>query len=209
MPLNILLADDHVIIMDGLRMLINGLLPEAHIIQVRDMEAAVKHLRHTETQLTVCDINMPGANHFGIVKMIKSIQPKTKLLMLSAYNPGLYAHRYLQEGADAYLSKNVEPSKIGEVILGLVQSAGMAPEHGHNADLHPKETSPLELLSNRELEVAQLLIQGYGILEIGNLLKLHVNTVSTYKARILEKLNILSIPELVAVFRNYSDWCLG
>ncbi|PZF74052.1 response regulator transcription factor [Taibaiella soli] len=193
--MNILLADDHVIIMDGLRLLINSILPNASVCQVKDADALIAHLRHTETELVVCDINMPGGNHPGIVNMIKSIQPKTKLLMLSGFDPGLYANRYLQAGADAYLNKNSNTLEIGNVILALLEGK----EQEKFADYN---VSPLQLLSNRELEVAQLLIDGNGILEIANLLKLHVNTISTYKARIFEKTNIASIPELVALFQN-------
>ena len=212
MAINILLADDHIIIMDGVKSLISRLVPEARITQVSEMDAVLAHLGHTETQLVVCDINMPGANHFGIVKMIKAIQPETKLLILSAYNPALYAHRYLEEGADAYLSKNAATSEIGATIMKLlygVPGGDTVPETKPLPDSPAMAASPVTTLSNRELEVAQLLIEGNGILEIANLLQIHVNTVSTYKTRIFEKMNITSIPELVAVFRNYTGWSLG
>lgn len=201
--MNILLADDHVIIMDGLRSLIARLAPEAHVTQVSDLDALLAYLTHTEVQLVICDINMPGANHFGIVKQIKSVRPHTKLLMLSAYSPGLYAQRYLQEGADAYLNKNVPTEEIGNAILALLQGeAGVGIEEPDETVEPAAGTSPLAALSNRELEVAQLLTEGNGILEIANLLQLHTNTVSTYKARIFEKMNVASIPELVVLFRN-------
>jgi len=211
MAINILLADDHSIITDGLRSLIARLVPGAVTTQVSDMDAVLVHLGHTETQLVVCDINMPGANHFGIVKMIKSLQPGVKLLILSAYNPELYAHRYLEEGADAYLGKNAATSEIGDTVMRLLYGAGVdtVAETEPLTDHRAGPVSPVTTLSNRELEVAQLLIEGNGILEISNLLQIHVNTVSTYKTRIFEKMNIASIPELVAVFRNYTGWSLG
>lgn len=171
------------------------LIPDARVTEVTDMAAALAHLKHTEMQLVICDINMPGANHFGIVKTIKSIQPNTKLLILSAYNPQLYAHRYIQEGADAYLSKNASISEIENTILAVLNGTVNAADTA--------EISPLATLSNRELEVARLLIEGNGILEIANLLQLGVSTVSTYKIRIFEKLNISNIPALAAMFHNY------
>lgn len=194
--MNILLVDDHVIITDRLKSMIGQLIPDARIAEVSDMAAALTFLKHTETQLVICDINMPGANHFGIVKMIKSIRPHTKLLILSAYNPQLYAHRYLQEGADAYLSKNASIPEIENTIVGVLQ--------GRQDITVTVEKSPLAILSNRELEVAQLLIEGNGILEIANLLQLHVSTVSTYKIRVFEKLNISSVPALAAMLHNYN-----
>ena len=212
MKINILLADDHIIILDALKSLISTLLPEVNVTRASDMDTVLVCLKQQEIQLVICDINMPGANHFGIVKMIKSIKPETKLLILSAYSPALYAQRYLQEGADAYLSKNADTSEIRNTIINLLQEAsgiGSAREKGLLADPHAVDTSPLKILSNRELEVAQLLIEGNGILEIANLLQIHVNTVSTYKARVFEKVNITSIPELVAIFRNYTSWGIG
>jgi len=207
MAINILLADDHTVISDGIKMLIHSFLPDAHIAQAGTMEATIKYLKTKETQLVICDINMPGANNLGMVQIIKSIQPRTKLLMLTAYSPRIYAHRYLREGADAYLSKNAETEKIKTVVLGLLAGKSHFPvdkEADYYAAGHTEESSPHKLLSNRELEVAQLLIQGSGILEISNLLHIHVNTVSTYKTRIFEKMNVLSIPELIEVFRDYA-----
>jgi DNA-binding NarL/FixJ family response regulator len=177
------------------------------------MAAVAAHLEHTDTQLVICDINMPGANHFGVVKTIKSLRPGAKLLMLSAYNPALYAQRYLEEGADAYLSKSAATAEIGNTILALLRDekppADLPEETTGSETGETMQASPLTVLSNRELEVAQLLVDGNGILEIANLLQLHTNTVSTYKTRIFEKMNIASVPELVAVFRQYTNWGLG
>lgn len=195
--MNVLLADDHLIITDRLKSMIIELLPDVQIAEASDMAAVLEHLRQTETQLVICDVNMPGANHFGMVKAIKSVQPETKLIILSAYDPQLYAHRYLQEGADAYLSKNVPVEEIEHTILNVLQCS---------PDIAVTATdSPLSVLSNRELEVAQLLIEGNGILEIANLLQLSVSTVSTYKIRVFEKLKITNVPALAAMFHNYGE----
>jgi DNA-binding NarL/FixJ family response regulator len=196
--MNILLADDHTIIMDALKSMIKRLIPDARIAEVSDMAAALAYLRQVDTQLVICDINMPGANHFGIVKSIRAIRPHTKLVMLSAYSPALYANRYLQEGADAYLSKNMPLPEIELTIAAVLQ--------GRQQPGSVAGDSPLSLLSNRELEVAQLLIEGNGILEVANLLELRVSTVSTYKTRVFEKLNISNVPALAAIFQNYPNW---
>lgn len=213
MPINILLADDHEIIIDGLTALIRGILPDAHIVRATDLDMVLRHLAQSHIHLAICDINMPGANHFRMVNAIRTISPDVKLLILSAYKQSIYARRYLKEGADAYLHKNTASSSILDTIVALLQGtyappavAGLDPASGPRESV--TESSPLEQLSNRELEVAQLLIRGLGILEIANTLDIHVNTVSTYKSRVFEKMNVLSIPELVAVFNTYSDWCL-
>lgn len=208
MPVNILLADDHLIITDALAAMIRESRPEANILQAKDLDTALDHLRHTEVQLAVCDINMPGANNFQMVRTIKTLQPDIRLMILSAYRETLYAHRYLKEGADAYLHKNTETGKIRDTILSLLHD-GSAGIKTATPEVLEEESTPLSQLSNRELEVAQLLIQGFGILEISNLLNVHVNTVSTYKSRIFEKMNILSVPELIALFRSYADWSIS
>jgi DNA-binding NarL/FixJ family response regulator len=207
MPTNILLADDHAIVTDGLKLLIGKLLPEAKLTTVSDFEAVMKFLRHTKTQLIVCDINMPGANDFSMVKKIRQQQPDIKLLLLTAYDAQLYAQRYLEEGADAYVSKNVETSLLGEVVLGLLgQRSTRFIMTGSGQRIYQTDDviSPIKQLSNRELEVARLLVDGQGILEIANLLNVQSNTVSTYKTRIFEKLNVKSVPALVAVFHNFN-----
>lgn len=206
--MNILLADDHMIVTDGLELLINRLLPQAKVTAVRDFDAVLKFLHHTKAQLVVCDINMPGGNDFSMVRKIKDLQPNTKLLLLTAYDARLYGRRYLDEGADAYVSKNAEASAFGEAVLFLL-GKGFAKfiMTGDGRRIYQTENavSPLTQLSNRELEVAQLLVDGQGILEISNLLQVQSNTVSTYKMRIFEKLNVKSVPALVAVFHNFNN----
>jgi len=195
MSINVLLADDHLIITDRLKLMITQLIPDVQITEVNDMAAALTALRQSEIQLVICDVNMPGANHFGIVKAIKSIRPQARLIMLSAYDPRLYAYRYLQEGADAFLSKSVSIAEIEATVLSVLNSKP-------NAAVVSTD-SPLSALSNRELEVAQLLIEGNGILEIANLLQLSVSTVSTYKIRVFEKLALTNVPALAALFHNH------
>ena len=202
MPIQILIADDHYIVTEGLTTLIEKILPTAQIKSFARLDDAINYLKQTTIHLIICDINMPGGNHFGIVSKIKAIQPQAKLLMLSAYSPKLYGSKYIEEGADAYLSKNDTSVQIENVILGLLSGSSNYPE---TAAAIPQEANPLERLSKRELEVAQLLTKGLGILEISNLLSLHMNTISTYKTRIYEKTGILSIPELVELFYNYTD----
>lgn len=201
MSFNILLADDHVITMDGISAIIARVLPEARIDQVSDMDAALKYLTRKKTDLIICDINMPGGNHFGMVEQIRSIQQQIRILIMSGYSSRLYAQRYLKEGADAYLSKDVDKSEIEDTVLALLQ--GKKPRKNNRPDNPPQ--SPMSELSKRELEVAHLLIEGNGILEISVLLQLHANTVSTYKTRVFEKLNVLSVPELITLFRNHRE----
>lgn len=161
--------------------------------------------------LAICDINMPGCDNFRVIEDIRKIRPDIKILIFSAYREDLYAPRYLQAGANGYLQKDCSNEEIREAITAtlekgryisptitevLIKKAFQQQEQKEN---------PLELLSDREMEVAKLLLQGQGLLEIANLLKLHIATVSTYKKRIYEKINVSNLPDLITIFRNYSD----
>jgi len=205
MPVNILLADDHTIVTAGLKLLINRLLPEAQVTTVRDFDDALTFLHHTKAQLVVCDINMPGANHFSIVKKIKLVQPDTKLLLLTAYDARLYAQRYLEEGADVYMNKGAEISLFAEAALRLLHGAAqksIITGEGQKSKDTQKTLSQLKQLSNRELEVAQLLVNGQSIIEIAHLLEVAASTVSTYRMRIFEKLKVSSVHGLMTIFHN-------
>lgn len=204
MQFRILLADDHIITMDGLSTAIAGIVPGAIIDLVCDLDAALRCLKEKRPHLVICDVNMPGGNHFGMVEKIRAVHGSVKILILSAYSARLYGRRYLQAGADAYLCKNVDSSEIQRTVLELLQGNDTRiPSTA--VDVKSEGLLPLAVLSDRELEIAQMLIDGQGMLEIAAILKLQPSTVSTYKNRIFGKLDILSIPELVTVFHNSAE----
>lgn len=199
MIVNILIADDHGIAREGVASLIRNIVPDVTIFQAANFDMALEQLKKTPMQLVICDIKMPGANNFQIIDSIQKIQPDTKILVLSAYKRDIYAQRYLDAGANAYLDKNFSNTEIQDTILALLQHTPLPV-----INIGPDTASPLARLSDRELEVAQLFVSGCGVLEVSNALNIRSTTVSTYKSRIYEKLGIASIPDLVAVFNNYA-----
>lgn len=198
---NILIADDHGIAREGVASLIRSIVPDVLIFQAMNFDMTLEQLQKTPMHLVICDIKMPGANNFQMIDRIRKIQPHTKTLILSAYKREIYAQRYLDAGADAYLDKHFSNTEIQDTVLALLQNTPL-PASSNN--ICPDTSSPLARLSDRELEVAQLFIAGCGVLEVSNALNIRSTTVSTYKNRIYDKLGIASIPDLVAIFNHYT-----
>lgn len=210
MPLNILIADDHAVVRYGVSLLIKEIRPAANIFLACDYVSLINVLKKDKVDLVVCDINMPGCNGFHVMTDIRKIQKDIKILVFSAYPETLYAPRYLQAGANGYLHKETESEAIQNAVVSVLETgtyiSDAVKESLARKAVQPNERSlenPLEILSDREVEVARLIMQGQGLLEISNALDLHIATVSTYKKRIYEKMNISNLPELIAVCKNY------
>jgi DNA-binding NarL/FixJ family response regulator len=209
MSIKILLADDHAVVRHGISLIIKDFLPASEIIHAHDFPFLLEQLKVHEAELVICDVNMPGSDSFHIIYAIREIRPDIKILIFSAYPEDLYATRYIQEGANGYLHKDADTETIKDAITMVLKkgrfiSDYLLEKYLHNDGQAAKNNNPLKSLSNREMEVAVLLTQGLGLLEMSNALKLHISTVSTYKTRVFEKLNISNIPELLVVFKNYA-----
>jgi DNA-binding NarL/FixJ family response regulator len=209
MSIKILLADDHAVVRHGISLIIKDFLPASEIIHAHDFPFLLEQLKVHEADLVICDINMPGCDSFHIISAIRDIQPDIKILIFSAYPEDLYATRYIQEGANGYLHKDADTETIKSAITTVLKKGRFISDHLlekylQGDGLATKGGNPLKSLSNREMEVALLMTQGLGLLEMSNALKLHISTVSTYKTRVFEKLNISNIPELLVVFKNYA-----
>jgi two-component system invasion response regulator UvrY len=209
MTRSILIADDHEVVRSGLAILVKSMLPHINILQAESVEEASDLLNEHPVELLLCDINMPGGNSFDMLHRLKAIQPGLKILVLTAYQMKFYEKRYLQEGANGYLNKTSNNEEIRKAISSVLQN-GYYQSDKEEADLHSPAretlTNVTDLLSYREMEVAQRLAKGLGILEISNMLNLRSNTVSTYKKRIFMKLDVTSVPELVSLLGSYTDW---
>lgn len=205
----ILIADDHAIVRHGVSFIIREALPDAKIFLANNFDMLLQTLAETQLTLAICDVNMPGCNSFHMVQVIKKIQPELKTIIYSAFNEKIYAQLFIKAGADAFLNKETENEDLMDVILSLLNESEISTDKkpvrhksgiGSNGILNP-----ISLLSERELEVANLLIKGFGTMQICYALDLNKNTISTYKKRIYEKMGISTIPELVTIYRNYSD----
>lgn len=204
-----LIADDHSILRQGVSLIIKELFLNATVHHAGNFKDTFKVLRDTKIDLLILDIHFPDGNSLNILKEIRSIQPKVKILMFSGYDESIYAMRYLNAGASGYLSKESTESEmknaIGSMILSGKYITSNVKDRILDSYISKKPLNPLDLLSNRELEVARLLIKGYGNLHILETLNVKKTTVSTYKYRIFEKLQIDNLASLIELFQLFSD----
>lgn len=209
----ILIADDHGIVRLGASVIIKETLKKAEIFQAENFDEVVEKIKLEEFDLLLLDINMPGGNNIRVVEEILQIQPAIKILIFSSYDESLYALRYIEAGAVGYLNKTTAMAELSHAILaiqerGKYMSSNVQDLYVQKLTQSKSELTklnPLARLSNREVDVAKQLIKGLGIIEVSGLLELSPSTVSTYKSRIFEKLNVSNIPELIELFRIHSN----
>lgn len=205
----ILIADDHGVVRMGLSLMIKKLRPSAIIDDVDDYQKVMNIIKEKTFDLTILDLNMPNGNFNEALQAIKIKNPETKVMIFSSQDEGLYAVRYLKMGADGFLHKDSTEEAIHTALVRMLDKGRYMSDNVKDAlmydKLNKKETTdnPLEILSIREMQIAERLVAGDPMKEISNDLNIHASTVSTYKTRILEKLNIQSIPELIKIFNFY------
>jgi DNA-binding NarL/FixJ family response regulator len=204
MSFQILIADDYPVVRHGLSFMIKDIFPDADIFLAADFDGLLKALTERKLMLVICDVNMPGCNNAHMVHTIKQIQPELKIIIYSGYSEKLYAQRFLNAGADVYLEKDKEDQYLMDAIHQILNNDNPLINRS-NRETDKEIIDPVTLLSDRESEVADLLVKGWGSLEICNALGLNKTTISTYKKRIYEKMRVSTISELVTVYGNHID----
>ena len=213
MSLTILIADDHAIVRQGILLIIKKLMLPANVIQAQNYPQLIELLNtQLKVNLLLCDINMPGGDSFKIAETAKAIHPDIKTLIFSAYSEELYALRYIQAGANGFLHKDASEEEIMDAITSVLQTGKYVSKNLSEALItqvfsqqEERIANPMTHLSNRETEVARLLVQGYGLLEISNQIGVSVSTVSTYKTRLYDKLGVTNVADLIAIYNSYSE----
>jgi len=210
MAYKILIADDHSVVRHGTRLIIEETFPEVKVYEAGSIKQMTQILKGDVFDLLILDINMPGGNSIHMLDLAKQKQHDLKILVFSAYDEKLYASRYLQAGASGYLHKHSSENLLQEAIVAVLETGHYVTqslkEHIFNSLINKDDTNknPISLLSNREIEVAELLVQGLGGVEISDKLNIQTTTVSSHKKKIFEKLHITNLPELIEKFRQYS-----
>lgn len=193
---NILLADDHAIIRNGLQFLIATIDKPITVFHASNKEEIFSELNSKMIDLLILDLNFEEGNSLIWLQEISTNFPLLKIIIFTSFDEGIYKNRVLSLGATAFISKLSNPdeikNKIEKIMLGECIPASIN---------QPIAASILNVLSNREMEIALLLIKGYGNLEISNELNIKSTTISTYKQRIQEKLKLSSLPELIEIFK--------
>jgi DNA-binding NarL/FixJ family response regulator len=206
---NFLIADDHGVVRQGVSLVINDLFLNAKIYQSGTFKETFKLLKENKIDLLILDINFPDGNSLNIISEVKIMQPDIKIMMFTAYDEEIYAMRFLKAGASGYLNKVCSEDEMKLAINNMIISGKYITQNVKDRILDSymskKPSNPLEQLSNREVEIARLLIKGYGNLEISELLHIKKTTVSTFKNRVFEKLGIDNLAALIKVFQLYFE----
>jgi len=198
----ILIVDDHMIIRRGL----TGILADnpcvGYIAEACDGPSAMRALRSEAFDVVLLDIALGDRDGLDVLKSVRHEFPLLGVIMLSVYPESQFALRSIRGGANAYLNKSCSPDELFAAIAkvaggGLYISPGIAELLAQNVR-QDTVAEPHESLSNRELQVLQLLAEGRTVSEIARQLSLSVNTISTYRSRVCEKLGVHSMMELFA-----------
>jgi DNA-binding NarL/FixJ family response regulator len=198
--IRILIADDHAIVRKGLKQLILDEYPSADIKEVGDAEELIVQALNNQWDVVICDLSMPGRSGLDALRQIKQASPKLPVLIMSMHPQDQYALRVLKAGASGYLGKDSIHEElikaVQTVLLGKKFITPSIAERLAEAFETDSEEQRHELLSDREFDVFKLLASGKSVSEIAAQLSLSVTTVSTYRSRILEKMNMRSNAEL-------------
>ena len=200
--IKVLIADDHALVREGLKQVIGKHSDIEVTGEAKNGQEALEKVWKEDFDVVLLDISMPGRSGMDILKEIKSAKPELYVLMLSMHPEEQYAVRALKSGASGYLTKESAPDELIEAIRrvsmglkyvtrSLAEKLAMDLGIDHDKPLH-------EQLSDREFQVMQMIAGGHTIKEIAENLSLSVKTISTYKSRILEKMNMKSNADLTS-----------
>jgi two-component system invasion response regulator UvrY len=196
----ILIADDHTVVRKGLKQILQDAFPSALIEEVADAEDLLKRILKEEWDVVITDISMPGRSGLDVLQQIRQSHPKLPILILSMHPEDQYAIRVLKAGASGYLNKDSAPEElvkaIDRVMLGKKYITPSIAEKLATALDQDAEKFTHEYLSDREFEVLKLLAAGKSVSEIAARISLSTTTISTYRARIMTKMNLKTNADL-------------
>lgn len=204
---SILIADSHYVVRKGLKQIIEEEIDNVKVLEIEDGNTLIKQVHSAQFDLIICELALKGKGGLEVLEYLKSNFPKLPVLIFSAYTEDHYAVRALKTGALGYISKDCSLTELSKAIKLLLSgrhyiSESVAGKLAENLNFNNKEEH--ENLSNREFEVLKLIANGKSVSEIANIFSLSVNTISTYRARILEKTKLKHNAEIThyAILKN-------
>ena len=198
--MRILIADDHSIVRKGLKQILVEEFPFATIEETGDAEGLVKKALSQDWDIVITDLSMPGRSGLDAINQIKQQHPKLPILILSMYPEEQYAMRVLKSGASGYLSKDMAQEELVNAVKKVLSGKKyITPTLVEKLALQLGQENvgaPHEQLSDREFDVLKLLAAGKSVSEIAALMSLGSTTISTYRARIMDKMSLKSNADL-------------
>lgn len=195
-----LIADDHAIVRRGLAQILSDEFPAAKIKEVVNSNEVLAETRNGLWDVILLDISMPGRNGIETLKQLRTEGVKTPILMLSMHPEDQYGVRVLKAGASGFLSKDSATDElltaVHRVLSGRKYISSSVAERLAESVGTEGEKEAHHTLSDREMQVLQLIASGKTVSEVADELSLSVNTISTYRTRLLEKLHLNNNAEL-------------
>ena len=199
--IRIVIADDHAVVRQGLKQILEESREMKVVAEHANGADALRWIRANDCDVALLDIAMPGMNGIDVLKQLHEEKPKLPILILSIYSEDQYAVRLIKAGAAGYLTKESAPEVVMEAVrrvaagkkyISPAVAEMLANEFGTQEGKLPHET-----LSDREYQIFLLLASARTVSEIANALSLSVKTISTYRTRILEKMQLRNNAELM------------
>ena len=198
MAIRIMIVDDHAVVRDGLKMILEADANMRIVAMATDGREAIATIEEHRPDVVIMDISMPGLSGIEAAWQIRERLPAVKILFLSMHHSAEHIYRALQAGAQGYLLKECAGSEVVTAVRTIIKGKrffgqGVEPpvERRHGVK------SPLDSLSRREQEIMQLVVEGKTSAEIAKLLSLSPKSVETYRSRLMVKLGVKNIPTLV------------
>jgi DNA-binding NarL/FixJ family response regulator len=199
--IRIFITDDHSLIREGLKKIINDEKDISIIGEAGNAKDTMSFVLSKNIDILILDLNLPDKNGLDLLKELKSLKPELKILILSMHPEDRFAMRVLRAGASGYITKESVGEELVRAIRkvynggkyvseSLAEMLAIEIQGGGDKPIH-------EILSDREFQVLQMIASGKTLAEISETLSLAVTTISTYRARVLEKLNLHSNAELI------------
>jgi DNA-binding NarL/FixJ family response regulator len=190
----VLIADDHALVRDGLRHILEGASGFEVVGEANDSPSTVALIRERAADVLVLDLSMPGRNGVELIKQIKEEKATLRILVLTMHAEQQYAVRAFKAGASGYLTKESASAELVAAVTkvaagGVYVSLAMAERFAQSLN-EPTDLLPHQRLSDREFDVLKRIATGQTITEIAAELCVSAKTVSTYKTRILEKMQM-------------------
>jgi two-component system, NarL family, response regulator NreC len=198
--IRILLADDHALVRQGFRMILEAQADMEIVGQAGNGREAVELAGKLHPDVAVVDVAMPELNGIEATRRIGNISPRTRVLALSMHKDSMYVREILRAGARGYLLKDSGDADLVAAVRAIAKGDGYISPSVSDAvlsDYRRHVSDPLDLLTSREREVLQMIAEGKTNKEIAASLNLSVYTVEAHRGRVMEKLNLHSTGELV------------
>ncbi len=199
--MNVLIVDDHAVVRKGLRQILSEEYDDLVFAEATEGRSALEAVTERALDVVVLDISMPGRSGLDVLKEIKKERPDLPVLVLSMYPEEQFAVRVLRAGASGYLTKETAPNELVKAIKkvttgGTYVSPALAEMLALDLQQDTNQAYPHKALSDREYEVMLMIASGKAVSEIAEELSLSVKTISTYRARIIDKIHMRSNAEI-------------